>query len=132
MSLSGRIKPKSLLIICKKTRWDKLSHLAFIRNIQYINLSDQCRYLLTNLRKHFRANGPVLSITDKFILSKFQIYWSYQNYTFRLSTSCMLCRPVGLSFSHFAARSAPLAKAMRLEALWVISTRSPSAANNTV
>ena len=34
--------------------------------------------------------------------------------------------------SHLAARTAPLAKAILLEALWVISTRSPSAANKTV
>ena len=34
--------------------------------------------------------------------------------------------------SQAAARMAPLAKVMRLEALWVISTRSPSSANITV
>ena len=132
MSLSGRIKPKSLLSICKKTRWDHSSHLVFIRNSQYINLSDQCRYSLTDLRKYFRANRPVLSIVDEFILPKFYNFLSNENYKFKLSTSCILCRPDGFSFSHFAARRAPLAKAIRLEALWVISTRSPSAANNTV
>ena len=44
----------------------------------------------------------------------------------------MSYRPFSLPSSHSAARTAPRAKVMRLEALWVISTRSPSAANSTV
>src|SRR3989338_5467482 len=47
------------------------------------------------------------------------------------NTSCMSYSPAGRSCSQSAARTAPLAKVMRLEALWVISTRSPSAANST-
>ena len=43
----------------------------------------------------------------------------------------MSYRPFSLPSSHSAARTAPRAKVMRLEALWVISTRSPSAANST-
>ena len=37
----------------------------------------------------------------------------------------MSYRPFSLPSSHSAARTAPRAKVMRLEALWVISTRSP-------
>ncbi len=51
---------------------------------------------------------------------------------FSPSTSCMSYRPAGFWSSHKAARTAPLAKVIRLEALWVISTRSPSAAKSTV
>jgi len=50
----------------------------------------------------------------------------------RPSTSCISYSAGARPFSHEAERTAPLAKVIRLEALWVISTRSPSAANSTV
>src|SRR5690606_8787909 len=48
------------------------------------------------------------------------------------STSCISNSPLSWAASQMAERTAPLAKVMRLEALWVISTRSPSVANSTV
>src|SRR5581483_7220724 len=50
----------------------------------------------------------------------------------RPRTSCMSYSPAGFCISQRAARSAPAAKVRRLVALWLISTRSPSPANNTV
>ena len=39
--------------------------------------------------------------------------------------------PVARPLVHIAARTAPAAKTVRLPALWVNSTRSPSPANTT-
>lgn len=50
----------------------------------------------------------------------------------RPRTSCIEWRAGARPGSQAAARTAPRAKAMRLDALWVISMRSPSAANSTV
>src|SRR5690606_27320116 len=48
------------------------------------------------------------------------------------SKACMSNSRRSWAASQMAERTAPLAKVMRLEALWVISTRSPSVANSTV
>ena len=55
----------------------------------------------------------------------------FKNY-FNCSTSCISYKPADCWPSHTAARTAPLAKVNRLDALWVISTRSPISANITV
>ena len=47
-------------------------------------------------------------------------------------TSCISNRPRSCAATHAAARAAPLANVIRLDALCVISTRSPSVANHTV
>src|ERR1017187_7377452 len=51
---------------------------------------------------------------------------------FRLNTSCISYSPALFDLRKRAARRAPNAKVARLLALWVISTRSPIPANNTV
>lgn len=48
------------------------------------------------------------------------------------STSCMSYRPDVFSARKRAALRAPMANVARLDALWVISTRSPMPANMTV
>src|SRR5690554_683860 len=58
--------------------------------------------------------------------------FSGKDQSLRPSTSCMSYKPAALPSSHKAARIAPLAKVIRLLALWVISMRSPSVANSTV
>jgi hypothetical protein len=74
---------------------------------------------ILNQQKYFRAfqvNSP----------------WGSAQLSLSPSTSCISYRPASRPISQTAARMAPPAKVIRLEALWVISILSPSPANNTV